>query len=239
MTVSLTLTLPDHATHRHEWYGLTCEQYEKLLLERGQYCWICGCPGEKSTSAGKLYIDHDHHVGRWAVRGLLCHRHNVVLRRDRDAPGWAQPYLSSLWYLRMLQECGLDPAPPEYDKWTVAASGRWANPPKVRDFKGRVWTWNEDVRAWGHPQSACWYPWKSLLNRFGPHNLAPWIGKGERVITADEARRFKTGTSSPRRPHSTNDARIIATLDYIGKQEWAREDERKIRVIISLLESGD
>lgn len=47
-------------------YGLTVEDYEKLLKAQGGVCAICGRPPKKQ----RLAVDHDHLTKR--VRGLLC-----------------------------------------------------------------------------------------------------------------------------------------------------------------------
>lgn len=60
-------------------YGMTVEQYDKLLAEQGGVCALCGEP-ETSTFRGTvkmLAVDHDHGTG--LVRGLLCYRCNTDL----------------------------------------------------------------------------------------------------------------------------------------------------------------
>lgn len=52
-------------------FGMTVEQYDRLLNTQGGTCLICGfAPGGK-----RLHVDHDHETG--AVRGLLCFRCNA------------------------------------------------------------------------------------------------------------------------------------------------------------------
>ena len=59
-------------------YGITGEEYGKLLAANDGRCWIC-----KGKSGGKnLAVDHNHKNGR--VRGLLCKRCNSVLARMMD-----------------------------------------------------------------------------------------------------------------------------------------------------------
>lgn len=72
-------------------YGLTPEDYDKLLETQGGVCAVCG---EKETLVqsyrGKPYglkrlaVDHNHQSG--LVRGLLCSRCNLVLGRVEDNP---------------------------------------------------------------------------------------------------------------------------------------------------------
>jgi hypothetical protein len=52
-------------------YGLTPDDYTRMLKDQGGGCAICGRPpGLKK----RLAVDHDHETGR--VRGLLCFRCN-------------------------------------------------------------------------------------------------------------------------------------------------------------------
>ena len=52
-------------------YGLTQEDYKKLLEQQKGVCAICGCkPNGKA-----LAVDHNHTTGK--IRGLLCHDCNV------------------------------------------------------------------------------------------------------------------------------------------------------------------
>jgi len=57
-------------------YGITPEDYERLVLQQNGGCAVCG-----ASSAGERYgvlqVDHDHRTGR--VRGLLCTRCNTQL----------------------------------------------------------------------------------------------------------------------------------------------------------------
>ena len=52
-------------------YGLTLEQYDKMVEDQGEVCAICG---EINVSGHRLLVDHDHKTGK--VRGLLCYRCN-------------------------------------------------------------------------------------------------------------------------------------------------------------------
>lgn len=60
-------------------YGLSLEQYRKMLKEQNNTCKSCK-KSETSTRAGKvldLSVDHDHKTGR--VRALLCGACNTSL----------------------------------------------------------------------------------------------------------------------------------------------------------------
>lgn len=51
-------------------YGITLEEYDKLLKEQNGLCAIC----KVVPVSNKLAVDHDHDTG--TVRGLLCPRCN-------------------------------------------------------------------------------------------------------------------------------------------------------------------
>lgn len=67
-------------------YGITAEDYDRLLAEQGGGCALCGVTPEQLT-AGRyrtyLHVDHDHETN--AVRGLLCPDHNLLLGRFGDS----------------------------------------------------------------------------------------------------------------------------------------------------------
>ena len=60
-------------------YGLTIEQYDKMLVEQGGVCYICHI-----TPVKRLQIDHSHSTRK--VRGLLCGRCNKGLAHYKDNP---------------------------------------------------------------------------------------------------------------------------------------------------------
>jgi hypothetical protein len=59
-------------------YGITVEEYEKLLAEQDGICAICGKSetniSGKSRQVDSLSVDHDHSTGE--IRGLLCNNCN-------------------------------------------------------------------------------------------------------------------------------------------------------------------
>ncbi|WP_408995540.1 endonuclease domain-containing protein [Streptomyces scabiei] len=79
-------------------YSLSCAEYDDLRREAGGGCMVCGVETERP------YIDHDHQLGNWAVRGLVCHTCNVHLGQV-DA-GKRRPtaaicrFLSQAWHAR-------------------------------------------------------------------------------------------------------------------------------------------
>lgn len=66
-----------HLKHRLKRFGLTPEQYDKLLLAQMGACAVCS-----RTEKRKLAVDHDHSTGK--IRGLLCTRCNNGLGAFND-----------------------------------------------------------------------------------------------------------------------------------------------------------
>ena len=63
-------------------YGITLEDYNKLLEEQGGVCKICGLKDQPGKF--RLAVDHDHKTG--AVRGILCNGCNGGLGLFKDSP---------------------------------------------------------------------------------------------------------------------------------------------------------
>lgn len=57
-------------------YGLTVDDYDRLLAEQGGACAICGVdrPEIRRKTDRHFHVDHCHETG--VVRGLLCNRCN-------------------------------------------------------------------------------------------------------------------------------------------------------------------
>ncbi len=67
-------------------YGLTLQDYERMVAEQGGLCAICRQP-ERRVINGKvaaLSVDHDHRTG--AVRQLLCSTCNFVIGHIESNP---------------------------------------------------------------------------------------------------------------------------------------------------------
>lgn len=64
-------------------YGITVEDYDRMLAAQGGGCAICG--GTDPQRNRKWFcVDHDHETG--VVRGLLCMNCNDGLGRFADDP---------------------------------------------------------------------------------------------------------------------------------------------------------
>jgi len=59
-------------------YGITIEEYDKIVRIQKKRCKICGSEVEI------LYIDHNHKTDE--IRGLLCHNCNISLGLLKDNP---------------------------------------------------------------------------------------------------------------------------------------------------------
>ena len=78
-----------HGRHVERTYGITPEEYARLLAAQGMRCAIC----RRATGATKrLATDHDHNCcpgptscGR-CVRGIVCGPCNSMLAHARDDP---------------------------------------------------------------------------------------------------------------------------------------------------------
>lgn len=77
---------------KHRNYHLTCVEYDRLILRSAGICDIC-CRLPKYW----LVIDHDHRLGRRAVRGTLCERCNT--RLGKIEAGSRKPEEAELAYL--------------------------------------------------------------------------------------------------------------------------------------------
>lgn len=63
-------------------FGITIDDYDRMLKEQGGVCKICLRPPGKQA----LSVDHDHKLhGPASVRGLLCHMCNRGLPWFRDS----------------------------------------------------------------------------------------------------------------------------------------------------------
>ena len=71
----------DRAGHLRRRYGITLEDYDRMLETQGGGCAICGRPPRTDIS---LHVDHDHETGR--IRGLLCFPCNNTLGDFKDDP---------------------------------------------------------------------------------------------------------------------------------------------------------
>jgi hypothetical protein len=59
-------------------YGITIDDYDRMLEAQGGGCGICGSDSYSSNKWQKFFaVDHCHSTGR--VRGLLCLTCNVSL----------------------------------------------------------------------------------------------------------------------------------------------------------------
>lgn len=92
----------------HKVYSLTCTEYEELWERAGGCCEACG--KEIDRTKRDHAIDHDHHYGLTAVRGIVCVRCNGYLARLEtprlrptwsDGPGrWFRGYFERAWFMR-------------------------------------------------------------------------------------------------------------------------------------------
>lgn len=77
-------------------YGLTLEDYDRMVAEQENGCAICGCdaPPVPKGRGERFVVDHDHESE--VVRGLLCHNDNLgigALGENADRLAAALAYL--------------------------------------------------------------------------------------------------------------------------------------------------
>lgn len=143
----------------HKIYGLSCEDYDRLVEHAQGTCQICGVTPAK-TGHGFLVVDHDANVGQWAVRGLLCSDCNSALPCGA-APEWARAYLADPWWRRELDARGIglqvQPEP---------AIGSRVVVPRGSRLKRTERGWEHVANYGGSPRT-----WEALNRRYGPHNI--------------------------------------------------------------------
>ena len=64
-------------------YGITLEDYDRLLEDQEGCCNICGTD-EPGGGNGRFNVDHNHATSK--VRGLLCSSCNTGLGKFKDSP---------------------------------------------------------------------------------------------------------------------------------------------------------
>jgi hypothetical protein len=67
--------------HLRNKFGLTVEEYDRILEAQGGVCALCDA---RATPGISLHVDHDHGTGE--IRGLLCMRCNNALGLFREDP---------------------------------------------------------------------------------------------------------------------------------------------------------
>ena len=73
----------DTRTHLKKRYGITPEDYAKMLSNQSGGCEICGKPS--TNYKRRLHVDHDHLTGN--LRGLLCVKCNLGIGYFNDSVG--------------------------------------------------------------------------------------------------------------------------------------------------------
>ncbi len=88
--------LHDGHVGTHDKYALTCAEFDQLVLRAEGRCDRCVIPMRDPQ------IDHDHAIGGWAVRGLVCQSCNqaidLVERGIRRLDAQTEDYLALAFY---------------------------------------------------------------------------------------------------------------------------------------------
>jgi hypothetical protein len=69
--------ISDRKSHLKRKYGLTLEDFDRMLADQNGGCAICGTQGVD-------HVDHSHTTGE--VRGILCFRCNAAIGQLDDDP---------------------------------------------------------------------------------------------------------------------------------------------------------
>lgn len=78
---------PGNACNHFQKYGMTCDDFDRLLARAAGRCELCETP-EGETRRGGLVIDHFEGGGLFFVRGLICDRCNSVMSRHDRSAAW-------------------------------------------------------------------------------------------------------------------------------------------------------
>lgn len=149
---------PKRSPCGHKIYGLSCQDYDRLIAHARGACQICGTRPEQ-TGHGFLVVDHDDTVGQWAVRGLLCQDCNSSLPMG-PTPDWAAGYLAQPWWKLEFARLSAspDPTPEPPAGSTVAAHGL--------NFRREADGWVHVASFGGTPHT-----WAELNRRYAPHRI--------------------------------------------------------------------
>lgn len=92
--------------HLQKTFGITPDDYDRMLEEQGFGCGICG---DAPPEHGPLHVDHDPRTGE--MRGLLCIRCNNGLGQFRDAPSLLRSAIDYLCHgpklVELVEQVGL------------------------------------------------------------------------------------------------------------------------------------
>lgn len=224
----------EHATcTRHRSYMLYCEDWDEILKRSGGKCELCGADG-RDLAWGRLHIDHEHHVGKWAVRGLLCDACNHKLRIDRRIPQTdaIKRYLENAWYRKEIERLGLTlEMPPEPGEGSSAAVfGR-----HFMRIGGR-WICEQGSRS-------VWRSWNELWRTYGPINIRI---TDERDTIPDYVRRLpsmryilKAATAKPKAATPLTKAileeRLARALAIAKRHNWHPDDQDAAAELVAIL----
>ncbi|MFI9598916.1 endonuclease domain-containing protein [Streptomyces sp. NPDC052043] len=158
MTATAMHQRPRKSRCGHRLYGLSCQDYDRLIAHANGACQICGAKPEQ-TGHGFLVVDHDDTVGQWAVRGLLCQDCNSALPMGAK-PAWAADYLARPWWKLELARLGAsaEPAPEPPIGSMVAVHGL--------NFRRDEDGWKHVAGFGGTPRT-----WEELNRRYVPHRI--------------------------------------------------------------------
>lgn len=99
-------------------YGISLEDFNRMLIAQGGCCAICGRRKGGSRNQGvRLHVDHDHATGK--PRGLLCGRCNRGIGQLGDDPRRVRAALRYLQRAQRLDSPAPAPLPLEHGSEAV------------------------------------------------------------------------------------------------------------------------
>lgn len=130
-----------HVTCHHASYGMSCQEFDRLVERAAGRCEYCGIP-EEETPRRLLCIDHDGRYGDTAVRGLICDKCNAHMRRvdagERPFDLRSRRYYRQSWFMEVERHRqGTTPliaAHPDWDLWREFGKATPNRRGLVRDF---------------------------------------------------------------------------------------------------------
>lgn len=93
----------DHMTRCRRWhlkksYGLSLDDFQRLLESQGGGCAICGNKPEHDVPKTRMVVDHCHATNK--VRGILCDLCNTAIGKFQDDPDLLRSAIKYLEYAR-------------------------------------------------------------------------------------------------------------------------------------------
>lgn len=235
---SVVWATAEHATcTRHRQYHLTCDQFDELLKRADGHCEICEAESQPQIKGCCLAIDHEHFVGQWAVRGLLCYVCNNRLSINRRIPPdpRIQRYIANAWYVGELKRCDLSADRPPEPGVGSAILGDGHSWERFTDRREDCWV----SRSQNSYRAKSW---SSLWWEYGPlHTTIRCVRAQASESLIKELRRhagylLKDPAAPPRRvAAAVLDERIAMARAVLARTSWLKGDLKHVAELEGIL----